>query len=211
MKCIACRIIGSFRDSRSKGNDIPYNPAALYEALKKDNVDILNGEQQDAHEFWLRIMNSMNENCGKELYKLFQHDVTYVVICQNCKAESEIHHKTSEHVINVRGKTSVQEALNYYFEETYIDDKLCAVCKKTSATKKYYLKSVPKCMHLVLNRFETDSKLLDDIELNNQLKVTKYHKGMNQEFHKYKLVSIINHIGTSLHRGHYTAFSRNNE
>lgn len=208
-RCIGCRIVTSFRDSRSKGNEIPYNPSNLYKAFKKDNRDILNGKQQDAHEFWLLFMNSINKSCCKKLFELFEHDIASVVVCRNCKASTEIHHKTSEHVIHIRGQTSVQEALKNYFAKTYIEDKLCGVCKKKSAAKKYYLKSIPKCLHLILNRFGNDSKILDDIGLNNQLKIAKYDKDLNQEIHKYKLVSIINHFGTSRYSGHYTAFSRN--
>lgn len=154
-------------------------------------------------------MNTIAKNCCKKLYELFEHDIASVVVCRNCKVKRTIRHKISEYVIHIRGQTSVQAALKNYFADTYIDDTLCEVCKKKSATQKYYLESIPKCLHLVLSRFGNDSKILDDIGINNQLKIAKYDKDFNQEIHNYKLVSIINHIGTSRYRGHYTAFSRN--
>lgn len=173
---------------------------------------MFNGKQQDTHEFWLRIMKSMETNCCKRLYELFEHDISSAVVCQNCNKNSQICHQISEHIINFRGHSSIQTAWDDNFAETLVDDYWCNVCfTSTTAAKRYYLTSFPKCLHLVLNRFENDRKIGDDIGLNKQLKVLTNGKDLKQETRYYKLVSIVNHIGTSRFRGHYTTFSIHNE
>lgn len=211
--CIGCHLLKAFKDSRSNDeNKMPFDPSNLYQALKKYYPDILNGKQQDAHECWLRIVTSIEKNCCECLYELFSHNVTSVVACRKCKSNSEVHHKSIEHIIEIRGQSSIQEAVNNYFADTFIEKYFCDCCKTTaSATKKYHLKSIPDCLLLVLDRFENDSKILNDIGLNKQLKILKYVENLIQETHYYKLVSVVNHIGISPHRGHYTAFSRHNE
>lgn len=171
----------------------------------------MNGGQQDSHEFWQRMINLMEKSCCRTLYKLFEHDITSVLVCLNCHKSSEIHHKFREHVINFRGHSTIQSAWDDNLAQTLIDDYLCNACYSTTASKRYYLTSFPKCLHLVLNRFGKDRKIVDDIGLNNQLKVSKYDNDSNEEFGYYKLVSIVNHIGTSRFSGHYTSSSVYNE
>lgn len=206
--CVICSMIIAFKDSRTQGNISPYSPTKLYEILKQGNEGLLNGKQQDAHECWTRLMQTIeNKNkCLPMLSKLFVHEVITSVECDFCNIMSETEKEYNGHVIEFCGRDTIQEAVDAYFSEETLEIYKCAVCEhinKHSAKKKYSLKNVPKVLCLVLNRFKKDgNKIKDDIEISDLelTNLTDENVRIN-----YKLVSTVNHIGESPCFGHYTA------
>lgn len=192
---------------------MPYDPQNIYESLRRLNPDLLDGNQQDAHEFWVRIMGVFEKkrNSSTMFDSLFSHDVITIVKCDKCLSDFRTIRETSAHVIEIGGRTTVQDALDAYFVEDVLETYKCSACKRINndeAKKKYFLENVPNMLCLVLNRFEMkEKKNKEDIHLNEQLTLKNFSSSSKVTSANYKLVSIINHIGMNILRGHYTAIS----
>lgn len=176
--------------------------------MRQGNADMLNGKQQDAQEFWMRIMKSFPEsNCSKLLNGLFIHDFISILKCENCNKTYTTKYKANSHVVEIRGHQTIQDAVNTYFAEETLEYR-CKNCNrnKCRAKKKYFLKSAPTCLVLVLNRFKkaVGKKVKDDIELTGQLMLSEFS---TTDHINYKLVTTINHIGCNPFQGHYRAIS----
>lgn len=201
-----------FKDTHNQENPTPYyNPKEIYESLRQLNTDLLDGGQQDAHEFWVLLMNVFENrrNSSTMFDRFFKHDVITNVKCGNCLKDSQTVRETSAHIIEIGGRPTIQEALDVYFAGDVVETYICSACKsinKYEAEKKYFLKSAPNMLCLVLNRFKkTRNKIKDYIELSEQLTLTNFSSSSETIRANYKLVSIINHIGTNISNGHYTA------
>lgn len=184
--------------------------------MLQGNQDLLNGKMQDAQEFWMRIMKSMEEiKCCKGLYGMFSHDFISITKCENCNNESQIDYKASAHVIEIRGRTTIQQALNAYFAEVIVQKYKCSVCESDdySAKKSFSFKNAPNCLVLVFDRFNNGlKKVRDHIELTYRLNLSdNIFKDKLAADVNYTLVSTINHYGSNCSDGHYTAISRSTE
>lgn len=202
-------MINIFKETHTQKNQEQYySPSNEYPVLRKENEDLLNGKQQDAHEFLSRIMKALEnkKNCSTMFAELFEHVHVTIVKCEYCHKTSSTTSKYSGHVIEVHGRLTVREAVESYFAEEIVETYYCELCQninKNSARKSYLLESGPKILYLVLNRFRNERKKnQDNIELNEELQLSVASE-TNQI--NYKLASIINHYGTSRFKGHYTA------
>lgn len=202
-----------FKDTHNKDNQAPYDPQNLYKSLQLANADLLDGKQQDAHEFWMRIMRVFEKrmNSSTMFERWISHDVITNVKCGTCYKNFETVRKVNQHIIDVRGHHSVQKAVDAYFEGDILETYKCEACKGNNdekAKKSYYLKSVPNIFSVVLNRFENkNKKYKNNIEISKQLKLTNFSSSSETVGANYKLVSVINHIGENISSGHYTAIA----
>lgn len=203
-------IVNCFQNTHTEGNRKPFDPSTLYKAMQQENQDLLNGKMQDAQEFWMRIVKSMEEiKCCKELDGLFSHDFISIVKCDNCGIKTQIDYKASGHVIAIRCRSTIQEAVNAYFAEEDIEEYTCSVCicNKNTAKKNFFFKNAPKCLVLVLSWFDSGLKKCKDyIALTDQLKLSDILEDSTAQLN-YTLVSTINHYGSKCSNGHYTAIS----
>lgn len=175
--------------------------------MQKNSKKLLNYKQQDAHEFWLNLMQSMGNKANCSIFpKLFQHNVITNVICAHCDKSSQTKRIYCGHVLDFQGLRSIREAIDAYFRAEIIESYTCEHCKrinKNEATKENVLENAPKVLYLVLNRFKSRlNKILNNIELDPQLYL---NRSIEKSPVKYKLASIINHIGSNISEGHYTA------
>lgn len=206
-----CALCCLFRETNSR--TASFDPTNIYKNFRKrNNKDILNGRQQDAQEFWIRLMkltDSEEISCTK-FSKWFEHKIEIAVTCGNCNFYSMSQEDTSAHVIDILEKKTIQEAVDGYFGEQTVSYK-CDRCNITSqATKTYFLKRSPKHLCLFLSRFENiSSKIVQGIQINKQLQLSSYSTRSEVTKIDYELVSVINHIGKNLVEGHYTAMSCN--
>lgn len=207
--CVLCCL---FQNTHSQ--NVFYDPKTVYQFFwKQKNQDMLNGKQQDAQEFWIRLMQLIDcgmNSCTK-YSKWFEHKIKICVNCGNCNTESITKENFSAHVIEIRGKQTLQEAVNAYFAEQSVESYKCGNCKTFGQAKKnYFLEESPNCLCLLLSRFENiNTKIDQSIVINEQLKLSRYNSNNEANEINYKLASVINHIGKNLIQGHYTAISWN--
>lgn len=207
--CIMSAVAKCFKKTHAEVTATPINPSFLYNIMRRSNGDLLNGKVQDAQEFWMRIIHTIeNIKCCKDLKGLFLHNIISVIKCEICDCESEIDQETTAHVIEICKRNTIQEAINDYFSEQTVEDYVCPVCLQHSSKKKYFLKSAPQCLVLVLNRFDNAlKKVTDPIKITDKLNLSgNTLTDGNIQLH-YALVSSINHHGSKSSNGHYTAIS----
>lgn len=165
--CVMTAITKCFKKTHTKKPPTEISPIQLYTVMKRANKDLLNGKVQDAQEFWMRIIDSIEKlECCQELKGLFLHQFTSFVKCEICDRESDIDYETTAHVIQFRGRNTIQEAINDYFSEENVEDYVCPDCLQHSSKKSHWFKSAPHCLVFVLSRFDNGSKkITDHIEL----------------------------------------------
>lgn len=220
-ECITCAVLMLFKDS--KISQLPCKPIRLYETLKKKNkrcCEILNGRQEDAHEFLLMVADEMDveKHSLKWFVNNFVAEVRTLLRCSICKSIYQSDSHIGDFTVNINGKKSIQAALDMFFDGETVDDYQCTRCNKlVTAKKQFSLISAPSCLCVTLKRFSKNGKINRNIEVTRELTTTKYfvESPVNspKSQWKYKLVAVINHKGKTRISGHYTTIvcSQNNE
>lgn len=207
-ECITCKFTSFFNDTQS--SEVPYNPYRLYESLKKAKnkrfVQLLNGKQQDPHEFLLVLVQELEsqKHSARWFVDRFTVNIRTHVECLSCGTIHKSNGEVADFTLSVRGNQSIQSAVDTYFEYA-ASESHCISCKDNKKSKmKYFLLNAPDCLCLHLRRFNKQyAKMKDDIEISSELKLSKYFLEKQACEWNYKLVAVINHFGESLHVGHY--------
>lgn len=213
-KCIICAVQTLY--CKTKSSQIPFYPNRAYKTLEKsaDLSKILDGAQQDAHEFFKNLIEAIEKEKKKtknpdhapiDFGNFFMAQIHTEVKCLKCRVTYNNKSSVGEFIVNIVGKRSVKQALESFFDGEVVNDYNCVNCMKyVSASKKYTLLSAPKCLCVVLNRIPSkggkDSRY---IETNQELILKCFDGGKLRHF-QYKIVSVVNHIGSKYESGHYT-------
>lgn len=194
-------------------SQLPCKPNNVYETLKKSNkifCKILNGCQQDPHEFLVLLAEEMEKQKQKHYLtwheENFVADVKTVVECSVCKSSYETDGTIGDFALDIHGQKSVQSAMDLYFDSESVDGYLCVGCaKRVRMEKQHFLTSTPPCLSIQLKRFsESRGKLNTNIEISPELNLSNYFAESSVHELKYKLIAVVNHLGKTRHSGHYT-------
>lgn len=186
--------------------DQRYTPSSLVPYLFTHRYYAANPEQKDTHEFYLDVMAA-----APILRSMSTVVLQPSLSCTTCNAtrrtlESEpftclqLPVQREDHTLI----TTVQAAVNHYFEPEKLDDEFvwtCEVCRSQSPPSKAYTVSVfPSTLVIQLLRWQqgegAGQSLNHAVQPDHELTV------QNEQ---YVLRSIICHIGTGAASGHYTA------
>lgn len=210
-ECVVCVVQTLLKCT--KFNQVAYAPWQLYRVLQKSSKrfsKLLNGKQQDAHEFLKLLSEGMTneKHSGLSFENKFNTEIITEVQCLTCKTVYKGNGTIGEFIVDIRGKKSIEIALQSYFEYTFVEYK-CITCKKEHlARKRTMLLRVPAYLCITLNRFtSTNTKFKGRIQITPNLNLTKYYCESQTSQWKYKLVAMINHHGSNFHRGHYTTLA----
>ena len=130
------------------------------------------GMQHDSSEYLLKVLSSSSPLPHDlnlvDLYSFEEHKFTY---CLNCSTKMTPNLTTSQSIqipLSLTKPTcSVQEILNQYFEDEILtDDNLynCSSCgKKSSAVIRTRLSNLPKLFTIVVKRFDSVSKIMQNV------------------------------------------------
>ncbi|KAG4080104.1 hypothetical protein HA402_008175 [Bradysia odoriphaga] len=175
-------------------------------------LKVLNGQQQDAHEFLKLFINEMTyyQHPESELAPYFTADICTEVTCQTCQTIFKNKSSIADFIVNIQRTRTVDEAFHSFFEIETIDYN-CIVCMKSVlATKKCVLASLPECLCIILNRIsKQQTKINKNIEISHQLSVECVSENIVRTC-KYGLVAVSSHIGGSYNGGHYTTSVKTN-
>ena len=194
--CFTCECLKLSKDLRSK----IIAPTFIVDNLKHLNKRFSKNKQQDSHEFYLLLLNKLDQ----QLKKPFTGIVT-----SNVKCKSNHISTTNEEFLNLTLEIAqvgnIQNALKRYFSESgIIKSYLCFPCnKKVDITKKYDWKVMPNYLVLHLNRFDRFANKIGthiDFDLQTQI------NGVD-----YILYGIVEHLGSSIDFGHYVAYVMNSD
>ncbi|XP_055614336.1 ubiquitin carboxyl-terminal hydrolase 36 isoform X2 [Uranotaenia lowii] len=222
-ECIICAMAKTLIISQSGQGAI--KPQLVYSKLRLVCKHLVPGRQEDAHEFLrylveamekcylLRIPNSKGlEQYSKETTPLNQILGGYLrseVRCMSCYHVSTTFQHFEDLLLDIRKANSIEEALDVHFARERLEEMQykCEACKKrVAATKQFSLERAPFALCIQLKRFSMlGSKINKHVELRERLDLSPYMSQKTNRPLTYKLVSMVTHLGTTQHCGHYTA------
>lgn len=189
--CYTCETLQLCNQLRHKA----ISPGVIVDNLKYLNKRFSRHKQQDAHEFFLLLLNRL-DSCFR---RPFQGSITSSVRCKRNHVSV-----TTEEFLNltldIHQIGTLQNAIKRHFLESgTIKGYMCAGCNnRVDITKKYDWKSMPNYLVLHLNRFDRfANKIGTHVEFDTQLRVSDT---------PYNLFGIVEHLGNSIDFGHYIAY-----
>ena len=224
--CTICILAATLRSTTEQ--DV-IKPEKIYAELKIICKHLVHGRQEDAHEFLRFLLDSL-ENCyllsckikhssidsySKEttpFNQVFGGYMRQEVICLKCGHVSTTLQHFMDLQLDISQADHIDTALQEYFRRERIGQEenvyKCSLCKqKVPAIKQFKIERPPLVLCLQLKRFNSLG-VKDDrpVTLSKNLSISKYvrfaaAKGIAVE---YRIVSVINHVGSSPNRGHYT-------
>ncbi|KAG1455824.1 hypothetical protein G6F55_006849 [Rhizopus delemar] len=198
--------------------------------LKKISSNLLLGRQEDAHEFFMFLLDAFTksytplnskltpqeEDAGL-VHTIFGGKLQSQVTCNNCKANSNSYDRFLDLSVQINGEKSIQNALSRFIEADTIDGYNCDTCKqKVRAYKQMTANEVPHNLVIHLKRFEYDMysngmrKIHKSVKFPETLDMAPYiSKEKKVQAAEYKLYAVLVHAGSSCDAGHYFAYVKN--
>ncbi|CAG0886728.1 unnamed protein product [Cyprideis torosa] len=229
MFCALCAVYYTVLQIRNRNHMDATKPHHLTSQLKSIGKSLLPGQQEDAHEF-LRLLISSMERCylrfvmklkqldplSKEttpVNQIFGGYMQSKVTCHGCNTHSNTYDHFQDLHLNVNGKHTLDEALRAYFrkEEIGLDEcnkYSCDNCKrKCRAVKQFCIERPPNVLLICFKRFNMlGNKIGHQIAFTSTLDLQPYvNRCQNGQRHDYRLIGTVNHHGSSVNSGHYTA------
>lgn len=221
--CIVCAMAKTLIQSQQNNQAI--RPHMIYSKLRLICKHMMMGRQEDAHEFLRYLVEAMEKSYlsrfrGSKEFDQHSKETTPMnqilggylktaVRCLSCSHVSTTFQHFEDILLDIRKSDSIEEALDTYFARERLEDMgyKCESCKKkVTATKQFFLERAPISLCIQLKRFSiVGTKLNKHITIKPRLDLSKYASKRNGESWNYRLVSMITHLGSSQHCGHYTA------
>jgi len=208
-------------------------PGFLQRALRQKAPFLFpRGIQQDAYDFFIFIINALDEELQemqqkKELVStLFQGEMKSSLICQECgytSSKPEMFHTLSLPVqCEANQDVDLNEVMKSFCVEEVLEGKNswnCEKCdRKVRATKKLEVVRLPQVLVLHLKRFAFDKlcgrvqKVRAQVTIKDgvdALNLSRYVPGHKGDPVIYDVIGTVNHHGPDATSGHYTAHCRN--
>lgn len=194
----------------------PVQPSFFHESIKKlfNTLD----SQEDALELLTQIILNvnMNLNCcpanqiGIDWAKKVTGTFAKEIRCTKC---TNVVNTTEEfHNLQIYPKKNIQDSLECYFMQEELDSYVCSQCTD-SYTSILSTKVVNPPEILTIQFVRVLNNLLKNttkIPLQRKIDITKFIVNENETM-QYKLMSLINHIGSDTDNGHFTAVVFNDD
>ncbi|XP_063228664.1 ubiquitin carboxyl-terminal hydrolase 36 isoform X2 [Bacillus rossius redtenbacheri] len=230
MECTICAMAKTLKNSHSKSGGV-MKPFWIYNKLKMICKHMTHGTQEDAHEFMRYLIESMEkaylsrhkskvlDNYSKEttpLNQIFGGYMRTEVECLQCHAVSTTFQHFQDLLLDVRRASTLDDALAGYFCKERLDGDdayRCERClRKVAATKKFCVQKPPLVLCLQLKRFSImGGKINKHVSFSQHLDLTRFlcpQSASKGQPLTYRLVAMVNHMGTSINCGHYTAIAQ---
>lgn len=176
------------------GRNKVMTPSYLVNNLHVIDRKFTRGRQQDAHEFYLLVMNNISDT----ITNYFKGKLKSQVICPKGHIS-----ETEEEYLNlslcVHNAGNIKNSLNAFFSPSgKIKGYKCDGCKKETEIVKKYLPYInPDVLVLHLTRFDrTGRKIQTHIPFDMEI---------NFNHDEYALFGTVEHLGSTINFGHYIA------
>ncbi|KAG7513051.1 ubiquitin carboxyl-terminal hydrolase 37-like [Solea senegalensis] len=194
--------------------------AAFKEIIAEVDTEFEDDDQKDAHEFLSCVLNTMgsltctfqtaahimgiNYTCPVNAHIAFQMLSTRT--CRGCCMQSAILEDYINLSLDLVPEGSTSDCLEEYLKESMLEYK--CKCGAVESTQRSSFSNLPNVLILQLKRFAytpfyKEIKLDYPIILSRELEVSLNSSSTQTQKTCYSLVSIISHLGSTSHCGHY--------
>ncbi|XP_078611013.1 uncharacterized protein LOC144881676 isoform X2 [Branchiostoma floridae x Branchiostoma japonicum] len=225
--CMMCELGRHLHRVFNNSNAHSIRPMTIINRLKSIAKTMQFGRQEDAHEFFMSVVNAMQRACLMNcninpnknvdtstanttiVYQVFSGYCRSQVRCCRCSNLSNTFDPFLDLPLDIRG-SSVQQCLERYVRAEQMSDEnaySCEKCKrKCQAVKKLSIHRAPNVLTISLKRFNNMGlKVTKEVQYSETMNLRAY---MSQEGPPviYKLYAVLVHQGFSCHGGHYYCF-----
>lgn len=219
--CFICCLFETFENIQN-GNLLPMAPHKIYNRIKLISSTFIIGEQEDANECYLGILNAikasmsqrfyLNFNTSQEIHlnealmSVFECEKSITMTCKSCmhstdKTIKEFPLEISTNIASSNIK-SIQDGIAKQFMEYKLNDYTCLQCGAKNVFQVERILKIPCVLFIRLNRFSLGRKISKAIDITKDLVLTPFLS----DTHEFTLSSYICHKG-SFDRGHYKTFN----
>eukprot|EP01138_Halocafeteria_seosinensis_P011525 gb/GECG01011773.1/.p1 GENE.gb/GECG01011773.1/~~gb/GECG01011773.1/.p1 ORF type:complete len:749 (+),score=66.59 gb/GECG01011773.1/:1-2247(+) len=225
------------RRLRSQSSDTAIIPQRMLDVVPKISRDFTLGLQQDAQEFFCRMLDSMEQQSkrqGLPVCNLFEGKLTSRVVCSVCNSSSDTTDPFVTLSLGIHQCNTLSESLSYFFAAETLDGENsfeCSKCKeRVKAEKRIYFQALPDVLAVHLKRFHSYASFGKDDSLVKYPEAFNLFDRLSPDRRKgyergtatdqsalerrncwYELSSILVHRGFTVHSGHYYSFVRMKE
>ncbi|XP_074040933.1 ubiquitin carboxyl-terminal hydrolase nonstop [Leptinotarsa decemlineata] len=191
-------------------------------------LDILHKHCLDTMPKTSKMMQTGNEKCPCIIDRIFTGGLQSDLVCQECNGVStkidpiwDFSLDLGPVTLGGRQPSSLYECLERFTRAEHLGSKakiLCSNCQTyQESTKQFTMKTLPIVVSFHLKRFqhlnEIEKKISTIISFPEMLDMTPFMSKNENESpfpmdNRYSLFAVINHLGTSINVGHYTAYIR---
>ena len=195
-ECILCLLLNQFQQISESTTHI--TPMYIINASKLLKFNV--GEQECPSVIINTFLNSYLLHSGG------MGIIERNTFCTYCKTIStteipDFFIQTS-HIYNNQKFTGCKDIINKYCKEETIDDYACEVCRaKVECKSKMHIKKYPDIFEIVVPQSHNSKKSNMKVDLEEELVLSN---------DKFKLVSVIIHLGYSINAGHYISYIKQN-
>ncbi|RCH82926.1 Ubiquitin carboxyl-terminal hydrolase 36 [Rhizopus azygosporus] len=205
--------------------------------LKRISSRLTLGRQEDAHEFFMFLLDAFQSSYTPAKSKLtpeqeenglvhhiFGGKLQSQVTCDNCNAKSNSYDRYLDLSVQLNDAESIEDALKSYIQTDVIggdnpseNGYNCEQCKqKVKAYKQMTISEIPNNLIIHLKRFEYDFHADSMVKLKQRIRyptILNMAPYMSEEKHVekaiYRLYAVLVHQGSTCDSGHYYAYVRN--
>ncbi|CAH6787111.1 Usp17lb [Phodopus roborovskii] len=216
--CMMCAMEFHVTHSLLYSGDVIQPSEKLTEAFHKHR-------QEDAHEFLMFTLNAMHTSClqGSKLlecrsaqssliHEIFGGSWKSQIKCLCCQETTDILEPFLDITLDIKKAHTVKQALENLVKEEQLCGENAYYCnncwEKTPASKTVTVKSAPKVLLLVLNRFSefTGDKKDREVSYPESLDFQPYMSQSSRNPLFYTLYAVLVHDGMTCYSGHYFCY-----
>ncbi|KAJ8670384.1 hypothetical protein QAD02_001643 [Eretmocerus hayati] len=227
-KCFGCIIAETLQESHLKSGGA-MAPKDIRDRITDICKSMRLGRQEDAHEFFLSLLQTMNVYLATE-FDVPAKDQPYHITpvdqifggctmtgfkCTSCSHVVKRFDNTLCLSLDIREISSLECSLKRYFQAEIIREYKCDRCQERGrAVKRSCMYSAPRYLCLNLNRFDyfdnRKSKLCHEVEFGSHLNMTPFtiHRPDGVSEWSYELIIVIAHMGNGAGEGHYVTYAQ---
>ncbi|XP_023537824.1 ubiquitin carboxyl-terminal hydrolase 16-like [Cucurbita pepo subsp. pepo] len=231
--CFTCEFESLILEA--KEGKSPLSPFRIISQLRKIGSQLVNGKEEDAHEFLRCAIDTMQSICSMEAQVSrsgpMEEETTLIgftfggyllskIKCTRCENKSERIERILDLTVEISGDIeTIEEALQQYTSIEILDGDnryQCGRCKSyVKANKRLSILEAPNILTIALKRFQSGKfgKLNKPVIFSEILDLAPYMSSRSDKSPEYRLYGVIVHLDVmnAAFSGHYVCYIRNNQ
>ncbi|KAA0065086.1 ubiquitin carboxyl-terminal hydrolase 16-like isoform X1 [Cucumis melo var. makuwa] len=231
--CFTCEFESLILEA--KEGKSPLSPFRIISQLRKIGSQLVNGKEEDAHEFLRCAIDTMQSICPMEAQASrtgpVEEETTLIgltfggyllskIKCTRCENKSERIERILDLTVEISGDIeTIEEALQQYTSPEILDGDNryhCTRCNSyVKARKRLSILEAPNILTIALKRFQSGKfgKLNKPVIFSEILDLAPYMSSRSDKSPVYRLYGVIVHLDVmnAAFSGHYVCYIRNNQ